>query len=66
MKTVFLSLLALSLVGAFYVPASSAAGTAAPALANKAGGAKTRLPNSLKQDKKHDEQQKQNDTARLA
>lgn len=66
MKKIFLILLALFVVGASSVPASSADSAAAPALANKAGGAKTRLPNSLKQDKKHDEQQEQTAPALLA
>lgn len=60
MNKIFLSFLSLVLLGGAFTP------TFDTALANKAGGAKTRLPNSLKQDKKHDEQQKQNDTARLA
>lgn len=60
MDKIFLFLLALALLGGAWVPSANTA------LANKAGGAKTRLPHSLKQDKKHDEQQEQQEASRLA
>lgn len=61
MKKLFLFILALSLLGGAFAP------TVDTALANKAGGAKTRLPHSLKQDKKQqDEQSTAPETARLA
>lgn len=51
MNKIFLSFLALVLLGGAYTP------TFDTALANKAGGAKTRLPNTLKGDKQPDDKQ---------
>lgn len=51
MNKIFFSMLALVLLGGAFVP------TFDTALANKAGGAKTRLPNTLKGDKQPDDKQ---------
>lgn len=59
MNKIFLSFLALALLGGALTPAFNTA------LANKAGGAKTRLPNTLKGDKQPDDKSAAPDTARL-
>lgn len=51
MNKLFVALLALTLLGGVWAP------TVDTALANKAGGAKTRLPNTLKGDTQPDDKQ---------
>lgn len=51
MNKIFLSFLSLALLGGAFAPSVDAD------LANKAGGAKTRLPNTLKGDKQPDDKQ---------
>lgn len=61
MNKLLFSLFTLAVLGGAYAPSVDTA------LANKAGGAKTRLPHSLKQDKKQqDEKSAAPETARLA
>lgn len=60
MNNIFLSFLALALLG------GAMASSVDTALANKAGGAKTRLPNTLKDDKQPDDKSAAPETARLA